>query len=45
MATKLGTVVIYHEELSLIKWLDPSITWFNEVTWHIKGFISVIAIN
>ena len=45
MATKRSTVVTYHEELSLIKWFDPSITRFNEVTWHIKGFIFVIAIN
>ena len=32
MVTKLGKVVIYYEELSLIKLLDPSIMWFCKVT-------------
>ena len=40
MATKLGKVVICHEELPLIKLLDPSIMWFCKVTWHVKYFIS-----
>ena len=38
MASKLAKVVIYHEELPLIKLLDPSITWFCKVTWHVKYF-------
>ena len=38
MTTNLGKVVTYHEELQLIKLLDPSITWFREVTWHIIYF-------
>ena len=32
MPFKLGKVVIYHEELALIKLLDPSITWFCKLT-------------
>ena len=38
MTTKFGKVVIYHEELPLIKLLDPSIMWFYKVTWHVKYF-------
>ena len=45
MATKLGKVVIYLEELPLIKLLDPSITWFCKVTWHVKCFISPFALD
>ena len=45
MATKLGKVVIYLEELPLIKLLDPSITWFCKVTWHVKYFISPFALD
>ena len=45
MVTKLGRVVIYHEELPLIKLLDPSITWFCKVTGHAKYFISPFALD
>ena len=31
MATKLGKVLTYYEELILIKLLDSSIKWFHEV--------------
>ena len=40
IATKLGRVVTYFEELSLIKLHRPSIRWFCEVTWQIKYFLS-----
>ena len=39
-ANKLGKVVTHHEELPLKTLHDPSITWFCEVKWHIKYFIS-----
>ena len=45
LATKLGKVVIYHEELLLIKLLDPSITCLYKVTWHVKYFISPFALD
>ena len=38
-------VVIYHEELPLIKLLNPSVMWFCMVTWHIKYFISPLALE
>ena len=31
IASKLGKVVTCHEEVPLIKLIDPSITWFSEV--------------
>ena len=43
MATKLGNAVTHHKELLLINLLDPSITWFCEVTSNIKYFISPFA--
>ena len=43
MATKLGKVVTYHEELPLIKLLHPSIMWIFENMQHIKCFISPLA--
>ena len=45
MTTKPGKVVIYHEELPLIKLLDPSIMWFCKVMWHVKYFISPLALD
>ena len=45
MAIKLGKVVVYHEELPLINLLDPSKTWFCKVTWHVKYFISPLALE
>ena len=41
MATKLGKVVTFHEELSLMKLLDPSITYFCEVAY----FTSPLALD
>ena len=38
MATELGKVVTHHEELPLKKLLDPLITRFCEITWHVKYF-------
>ena len=32
MAIKVGRVVTYHEQLQVLKLLDPSVTWFCEVT-------------
>ena len=40
MANKLDKVVIYHEEIPLIKVFDPSFTLFCMVTWQVKYFIS-----
>ena len=37
MASKLGKVVINHKVLPLLKLLDPSITWFCKVTWHVNS--------
>ena len=31
MATKLGNLVAYHEELPVIKLRDPLVTWFFEL--------------
>ena len=45
MATKLGKVVTYHEELPLKNTLDPSVRRFCEVTLHIKYFISQLALD
>ena len=43
MATKLGRVVTYNEELALIKLHDPSFTLFWKVTWQINYLISPLA--
>ena len=45
MVTKIEKVVTYNEELLLIKLLGPSITLFCEVSWYIKCFISLLAID
>ena len=45
MATKLGKVATDHEELPAMKLLDPSVTYFCEVTWYIKYFTSLFAID
>ena len=45
MTTKLGKVVIYHEELLLVKLLDPSIWLVCKVTCHAKYFISLLALD
>ena len=45
MATKLGKVLIYLEDLPLINLLDPSITWFCEVMRYIKYYISPLALD
>ena len=44
MATKRGKVMTY-EGLQLIKLLDLSIMLFCVVTWHIKYFISPLALD
>ena len=43
MTIKLGKVVAYHEELPLMKLLDPSVILFCKVTLHIKYFIFSLA--
>ena len=40
MAIKLGKLVKYLKGLPLLKLLDLSITWFCEITRHMKYFIS-----
>ena len=40
MAPKLGRVVAYDEENSLMKLHDPLTTLSREVTWQIKSLIS-----
>ena len=45
MTTKLGNVVTYHAELPLRVLLNLSNMWFFEVTWHIRYFISWLAID
>ena len=42
---QLGKVLTYDEELPLIKLLDPYITRFCEVTWHIKYFKCPVSID
>ena len=39
MATKIGIVVEYNEELPIVKLHDLSISWFCEVIWKIKYFV------
>ena len=45
MDIKLGKMVTYHEELPLIKLLETSLTWFCEITLHIKYFVSALALD
>lgn len=45
MATKLDEEVTYPEELPLTKIYDPSVTWSCEITWHIKYFLSPLALK
>ena len=45
MATKLLNMVAYHEELALIILLDTSTTWFCEIMWHIKYYISPLPLD
>ena len=45
MATQLGIVVIYNEELSFIKLHDPSVTRSCEMTQQIKCVISPFALD
>lgn len=44
MATRLGKVVIYHEEFSLIELLDPTITVLRGLM-YIKNFISSLGLD
>ena len=45
LAPKLGKMMTCHEELALIKLIGPLISWFCEVTRHIKYFISPLALD
>lgn len=40
MTTKLGKMATHHDELPLIKLHYPIVTWFFEVTRHIKYFVT-----
>ena len=45
MVNKLGKVVSYHEEFSLVKLLGRSITQILEIVGQIKYFISPLALD
>ena len=45
MTIKLDMVVTSHEELPFIESLDSSITWFCQLMYHIKYFISPFTLD
>ena len=45
MVIKFGEMVRYYEELPHIKLLVPSITWYFEITRHIKYFLSPLTLD
>ena len=43
LATKLSRMVPYSDRLVPIKWHDPLIMWYCEITWQTKGNIFLLS--
>ena len=45
MVTQLGRVMTKNKKLSLIKLQNTSITWFSDIMYLIKFFVSPLALD